>query len=152
MQTGAIGATGAKGAGAKGAGAKGAMPMHPSHLLHPLHPLHPFHLDSYKYVGFEDQFGARSVRFVSASRRKYRLRGCDDVLDVGCGRGEFSSCSASGHFRARDRFSRRDGRRCASAGLDATAGDVLSYRWPSPTARSAGCLPRRSSSTWSRIT
>ena len=47
-------------------------------------------LDAYKYVGFEDQFrGSREA--IRARFESYLplFEGRSDVLDVGCGRGEF---------------------------------------------------------------
>ena len=55
-------------------------------------PRHPGTLDAYKYVGFEDQFrGSREViRERLESYVQYFQPGPGgDVLDVGCGRGEF---------------------------------------------------------------
>ena len=48
------------------------------------------HLDSYKYVGFEDQFrgSPEKIRARLADYTPY-FEDASDVLDVGCGRGEF---------------------------------------------------------------
>lgn len=59
-------------------------------------------LDAYKYVGFEDQF--RGSQAVIRERLESYLPffdGSADVLDVGCGRGEFLDLLASRGIRAR---------------------------------------------------
>ncbi len=59
-------------------------------------------LDAYKYVGFEDQF--RGSRDVIRGRLESYLpffEGRSDVLDVGCGRGEFLDLLAARQIRAR---------------------------------------------------
>ena len=46
-------------------------------------------IDSYKYVGFEDQFrGSRDEIRMRMSHYLPLFEGAADVLDVGCGRGE----------------------------------------------------------------
>ena len=58
-------------------------------------------LDSYKYVGFEDQFrGSRED--ISARLESYLpfFAGAADVLDIGCGRGEFLELLAGAGIRA----------------------------------------------------
>ena len=95
--TGATGATGAKVRRCDGsAGANGALRS----------------LDSYKYVGFEDQFrGSQHDIRERVAAYVPLFEGASDVLDVGCGRGEFLELlRGEGHFRARDRSERRDGR------------------------------------------
>ena len=61
----------------------------PQPLASGLRPLAPG-LDSYKYVGFEDQFrgSQEEIRARVAEYVPY-FEGASDVLDVGCGRGEF---------------------------------------------------------------
>ena len=63
-------------------------------------------LDSYKYVGFEDQFRGSQLD-IRGARRGVSCRffeGASDVLDVGCGRGEFLDLlRATRHFGARRR-------------------------------------------------
>ncbi|MGH9310801.1 MAG: class I SAM-dependent methyltransferase, partial [Vicinamibacterales bacterium] len=59
-------------------------------------------LDAYKYVGFEDRF--RGSREVIRERLESYLPffdGAADVLDVGCGRGEFLDLLAARGIRAR---------------------------------------------------
>jgi SAM-dependent methyltransferase len=91
-------------------------------------------LDSYKYVGFEDQFrgSAEDIRERLASYVPL-FEGASDVLDVGCGRGEFLQL-----LRARDIPARGIDLNeemtavCRERGLDATAGDALSYLLAQP--------------------
>jgi SAM-dependent methyltransferase len=91
-------------------------------------------LDSYKYVGFEDQFrgsqddiGERVAAYVPL------FEGASDVLDVGCGRGEFLALLKAKGISARgvdlnDEMTAV----CRERGLDATAGDALSYLLAQP--------------------
>ena len=121
QRSGAMGATGAMGAGAAGA------------PIAPLAPTAPS-LDSYKYVGFEDQFrgsqddiGERVAAYVPL------FEGASDVLDVGCGRGEFLALLKAKGISARgvdlnDEMTAV----CRERGLDATAGDALSYLLAQP--------------------
>jgi SAM-dependent methyltransferase len=86
-------------------------------------------LDSHKYVGFEDQFRG------SADDIRGRLTayvpifaGTSDVLDVGCGRGEFLALLGEQGVRARGidlNASMVDV--CRGKGLDAQHADALSY-------------------------
>jgi 2-polyprenyl-3-methyl-5-hydroxy-6-metoxy-1,4-benzoquinol methylase len=94
----------------------------------------PASLDSYKYVGFEDRF--------RGSQREIRMRvaayvplfeGATDVLDVGCGRGEFLELLREKGISARGiDLNDEMAAVCRDRGLDATAGDVLSYLTAQP--------------------
>jgi len=94
----------------------------------------PASLDSYKYVGFEDRF--------RGSQREIRMRvaayvplfeGATDVLDVGCGRGEFLQLLREKGISARGiDLNDEMAAVCRERGLDATAGDVLSYLLAQP--------------------
>src|SRR5918995_531685 len=56
----------------------------------PVAPNSPVALDSYKYVGFEDQFrGSQQDIRERVAAYVPMFEGASDVLDVGCGRGEF---------------------------------------------------------------
>ena len=86
-------------------------------------------LDSYKYVGFEDQFrGSQHDIRDRVAAYVPLFEGASDVLDVGCGRGEFldllraAGISASG-IDLNDEMAAVSRER----GLDATAGDALGY-------------------------
>jgi SAM-dependent methyltransferase len=107
-QTGATGAIGATGAtGAVGAPA----------------------LDSYKYVGFEDQFRGSPHEIRERVAAYVPLfEGASDVLDVGCGRGEFLDLLREHGISARG-IDLNDEMAAVTRerGLDATAGDALTY-------------------------
>ncbi len=91
-------------------------------------------LDSYKYVGFEDQFRG------SAQEIRERLevyvplfQGATDVLDVGCGRGEFLDLLRSKGIAARGiDLNEEMAAVSRERGLDATAGDALTYLLAQP--------------------
>jgi SAM-dependent methyltransferase len=86
-------------------------------------------LDSYKYVGFEDQFrGSREA--IRARLESYLpiFTGASDVLDVGCGRGEFLELLAAAGIRARGiDLNHEMAEQCRSRGLDVTEADAVSY-------------------------
>ena len=85
--------------------------------------------DDYKYVAFEDQFRG-SIEEIRAKLAEYVpiFAGASDVLDVGCGRGEF--LHALGRAGVRARGIDLNGEMIATArerGLDAEAADALAY-------------------------
>jgi O-antigen chain-terminating methyltransferase len=90
-------------------------------------------LDSYKYVGFEDQFrGSREA--IQARLESYlpffaaSEAGDGDVLDIGCGRGEFLELLAGAGIRARGiDLNHEMAELCRSRGLDVTEADAVSY-------------------------
>ena len=86
-------------------------------------------IDSYKYVAFEDQFRG-SQRDIRERLQAYvpLFTGASDVLDVGCGRGEFLDLLRENGIRARG-IDLNDEMAAVTRerGLDATAGDALSY-------------------------
>jgi O-antigen chain-terminating methyltransferase len=86
-------------------------------------------LDAYKYVGFEDHF--RGSRETIRARLESYLRffeGATDVLDVGCGRGEFLDLLASRGIRSRG-IDTNDAmvEECRARGLDAVRADAVGY-------------------------
>ena len=86
-------------------------------------------LDAYKYVGFEDQFrGSRDdIRARLASYVPF-FDGASDVLDVGCGRGEFLDLLAAGGIRARGiDLNHEMAESCRARGLDVSEADAVSY-------------------------
>ena len=91
--------------------------------------------DDYKYVGFEDQFRG-SDDSVAAKLAEYLpiFVGASDVVDLGCGRGEFLVALKSAGVTARGVDTNIDMVALArERGLDVTAGDALSAicrRWP----------------------
>ncbi len=95
-------------------------------------PPHAFapSLDAYKYVGFEDRFRgstdtirARLATYVAF----FDARGLD-VLDVGCGRGEFLDLLAANGIGARGiDLNHEMAEGCRARGLHVTEADAVSY-------------------------
>jgi SAM-dependent methyltransferase len=88
-------------------------------------------LDAYKYVGFEDQFRG-SQDAIRARQESYLpyFEGLDDVdvLDVGCGRGEFVDLLAAHGIRARGiDLNHEMAEACRARGLDVTEADAVGY-------------------------
>ena len=94
-------------------------------------PRDPFapSLDAYKYVGFEDQF--RGSREVIRGRLESYLPlfdGKQDVLDVGCGRGEFLDLLNARGLTARGiDLNHEMVEVCRARGLDVTQVDAVGY-------------------------
>jgi O-antigen chain-terminating methyltransferase len=94
----------------------------------------PSSLDAYKYVGFEDQFrgsqhdiGERLAAYVPL------FEGASDVLDVGCGRGEFLELLKEKHISARGiDLNEEMAAVCRERGLNAQSGDALGYLLAQP--------------------
>ena len=86
-------------------------------------------LASHKYVAFEDLF--RGDRTLIRARQEDYVRlfaHRQDVLDVGCGRGEFLQALAERGVRARGiDLNHEMVEQCRTAGLDVTEADALSY-------------------------
>jgi SAM-dependent methyltransferase len=86
-------------------------------------------LDAYKYVGFEDQFrGSQdAIRERLESYLPY-FEGASDVLDVGCGRGEFLDLLRTRGITARGLdLNHEMVEVCRARGLDVAEADVVSY-------------------------
>ena len=86
-------------------------------------------LDSYKYVGFEDQFrGSRdTIRARLESYIPFFVEQTD-VLDVGCGRGEFLELLAGAGISGRGIDSNHEmAEQCRARGLDVVEADAVSY-------------------------
>ncbi len=86
-------------------------------------------LDSYKYVGFEDQFrGSRdAIRARLESYLPY-FAAASDVLDVGCGRGEFLELLAGAGITAKGiDLNHEMAELCRARGLDVTENDAVTY-------------------------
>jgi len=97
-------------------------------------------LDSYKYVGFEDQFrgSEHDIRERVAAYLPL-FEGASDVLDVGCGRGEFLDLLRQRGISARGiDLNDEMAAVCRERGLEATAGDALSYLLAQPDASLGG--------------
>jgi O-antigen chain-terminating methyltransferase len=97
-------------------------------------------LDAYKYVGFEDQF--RGSRDEIRARLKSYLplfAGKADVLDVGCGRGEFLDLLAARGIAARGiDLNHEMAEACRARGLDVTEADAVGYLSALPDASLGG--------------
>jgi SAM-dependent methyltransferase len=97
---------------------------------------------SHKYVGFEDQFrGApEDIRARQAGYVEIFAR-ASDVLDIGCGRGEFLALLKERGVRARG-IDVNDSmvEVCAQKGLDATRADALAYLRAQPPASLGGLI------------
>ena len=86
-------------------------------------------VDAFKYVGFEDRFRGSEdeIRSRLADYVPY-FAGASDVLDVGCGRGEFLDLLKNAGITARGLdLNAEMVEVCKARGLDATAGDAVSY-------------------------
>jgi len=86
-------------------------------------------MDSYKYVGFEDLFRGSQV-MVRQRQTDYveDFRGAADVLDIGCGRGEFLGLLRDAGITARGVDSNRAMvQSCRERGLAADEADALAY-------------------------
>jgi O-antigen chain-terminating methyltransferase len=86
-------------------------------------------LDAYKYLTFEDRFrGSRAA--IGARLESYlpHFAGASDVLDVGCGRGEFLDLLRASGVSARGiDLNHEMAEHCRARGLDVTEGDAVSY-------------------------
>jgi SAM-dependent methyltransferase len=86
-------------------------------------------LDSYKYVGFENLFRG-SQDAIRARLESYLpcFEGASDVLDVGCGRGEFLDLLRARGVGARGLdLNHEMVEVCRARGLDVTEADVVGY-------------------------
>lgn len=85
--------------------------------------------DHYKYVGFEDQFrGSRDAIQERLQAYVPVFAGCADVLDLGCGRGEFLAALGAAGISARGVDA--NGEMVAAArerGLEAARSDALTH-------------------------
>jgi SAM-dependent methyltransferase len=91
-------------------------------------------LDSHKYVGFEDQFrgSADDIRQRVAEYLPI-FAGASDVLDIGCGRGEFLALLRERGVSARGiDLNRAMVDVCREKGLDAHQADALTYLLAQP--------------------
>jgi O-antigen chain-terminating methyltransferase len=86
-------------------------------------------LDSHKYVGFEDQFrGSQDDIRQRVSEYLDIFTGASDVLDIGCGRGEFLTLLRERGVRARGiDLNGAMVDVCRQHGLDASEADALAY-------------------------
>jgi 2-polyprenyl-3-methyl-5-hydroxy-6-metoxy-1,4-benzoquinol methylase len=84
-------------------------------------------LNAYKYVGFENQFrGSREVIRQRLETYLPYFDGASDVLDVGCGRGEFLDLLAARGITARGLdLNHEMVEECRARGLQAVEGDAV---------------------------
>ena len=97
-------------------------------------------LDSHKYVGFEDHFRG-SADDIRARVAEYLpiFVGASDVLDIGCGRGEFLSLLREHGVTARGvDLNAAMVDVCREQGLDASEGDALTHLRSLPDASLGG--------------
>jgi SAM-dependent methyltransferase len=99
-------------------------------------------LDSYKYVGFEDRFrGSRTEIRQRLTSYLPLFAGATDVLDVGCGRGEFLELAQEAGIGARGLdVNHAMVEACRARGLDVAEGDLLSYLDSLPDASLGGLI------------
>jgi SAM-dependent methyltransferase len=99
-------------------------------------------LDAYKYVGFEQAF--RGSEADIASRLEgycERFAGAADVLDIGCGRGEFLGMLRDRGISARGLDANREMVAvCHDRGLDVAEGDAVGYLLSLPDASLGGII------------
>jgi SAM-dependent methyltransferase len=99
-------------------------------------------LDAYKYVGFEDQFrGSQdTIRARLESYLPY-FDSASDVLDVGCGRGEFLDLLKARGISARGLdLNHEMVEVCRARGLDVAESDAVSYLETLPDASLGGLI------------
>jgi O-antigen chain-terminating methyltransferase len=99
-------------------------------------------LDSAKYVGFEDSFRG-SAEEIRGRVTDYLplFEGASDVLDIGCGRGEFLELLATYGITGRGvDINHAMVERCRLRGLDVAEGDALEYLAGQPDGSIGGLL------------
>jgi len=100
------------------------------------------HTSSWKYVGFEDLFrGTRDD--IRARQEGYvpLFAGASDVLDIGCGRGEFLDLLTGAGISARGLdLNHEMVEVCRARGLDVAEGDALSYLQAQPDESLGGLI------------
>jgi SAM-dependent methyltransferase len=99
-------------------------------------------LDSHKYVAFEDQFrGAPEEIRARLADYVPLFAGASNVLDVGCGRGEFLALLRDAGIDAKGiDVNEAMVQACRERGLDAAAGDALTYLAAQPPGSLGGLL------------
>jgi O-antigen chain-terminating methyltransferase len=110
-----------------GAGEAAASPPAPAAVLHA--PSSATESNAYKYVGFEDRFrGSESEIRARLEAYVPYFAGAADVLDIGCGRGEFLELMRRQGIASRGLdLNGAMVEVCRERGLDAVQGDALDY-------------------------
>jgi len=101
----------------------------PAQATQPALPAPPAESEAFKYVGFEDRFRGSEdeIRRRLADYVPY-FKSASDVLDVGCGRGEFLDLLKQAGVSARGLDLNPEMIEvCRARGLDTVAGDALGY-------------------------
>ena len=115
-------------------------PHEPADRAVPGHSRPTATFDSYKYVCFEDLFrGPREA--ITGRQRTYLpyFEGASDVLDLGCGRGEFLTLLLEQRIDARGIDTNGEAvERCRARGLDVVQADALEYVGALPDASLGG--------------
>ena len=99
-------------------------------------------LDAYKYVGFEEVFRG-SEKDIKERLKGYcdRFAGASDVLDIGCGRGEFLSILRDRRISARGLDANREMVAvCQERELEVEEGDAVQYLAALPDATIGGLI------------
>ena len=99
-------------------------------------------IDSYKYVGFEDRFRG-SPELIRARQIEYLpyFKGASDVLDIGCGRGEFLELLRENGVTGRGLDVNHEMVEvCLARGLNVAEGDALSYLQQQPDGALGGLI------------
>lgn len=120
----------------------GNAPAHTEHTAVASSPLLASQLDSFKYVGFEDQFRGSAAE-IRARMADYvaLFTGASDVLDIGCGRGEFLELLREAGITARGLdINHEMVEVCRTRGLSVAEGDALSYLLSLPDGSLGGLI------------
>jgi SAM-dependent methyltransferase len=99
-------------------------------------------IDSYKYVGFEDRYrgSQEDIRERLTAYLPF-FEGASDVLDIGCGRGEFLDLLRERGISARGLDVNHEMVEvCKARGLDVSEGDALGYLHSVPDGSLGGLL------------
>jgi SAM-dependent methyltransferase len=120
-----------------------AVPTDSAHSAHSAHSAQTSsEALSAKYVGFEDQFRGAPEEIAARQREYVELfAGASDVLDIGCGRGEFLALLQARGIPARG-IDVNDSmvEVCLQKGLEASKADALGYLRAQPAGSLGGLL------------